>query len=112
MTSISDDFMRQMLATTRVYSLVLLKAGPNRNRPDIQSLIWEHGRRNFELRADGKLAIVGPTLDGGAIAGMGIFATDEAETKRLMDADPAVAAGVFVYEIHPMKSFPGDRLPQ
>jgi hypothetical protein len=28
-----------------------------------------------------------------------------------MDEDPAVKAGVFVYEVHPCRSFPGDSLP-
>jgi hypothetical protein len=28
-----------------------------------------------------------------------------------MDADPGVQAGVFVYEVHPVRSFPGDALP-
>jgi len=34
--------------------------------------VWEHGRRNFSLRAE---------------------------------------AGIFTYEVHPTRSFPGDRLP-
>lgn len=28
-----------------------------------------------------------------------------------MDDDPAVLAGIFTYEIHPVRSFPGDSLP-
>ena len=28
-----------------------------------------------------------------------------------MDGDPGVQAGVFVYELHPCRSFPGDALP-
>jgi hypothetical protein len=33
------------------------------------------------------------------------------ETKRMMDDDPGVKAGVFVYEVHACRSFPGDALP-
>ncbi len=28
-----------------------------------------------------------------------------------MDGDPGVAAGIFTYEAHPIRSFPGDGLP-
>jgi hypothetical protein len=28
-----------------------------------------------------------------------------------MDCDPGVQAGIFTYEIHPIRSFPGDALP-
>lgn len=28
-----------------------------------------------------------------------------------MDEDPGVQAGVFTYQIHPTRSFPGDTLP-
>jgi hypothetical protein len=40
-----------------------------------------------------------------------VFATSAEETKALMDADPGVMAGWFSYEIHPVRSFPGDALP-
>jgi hypothetical protein len=47
MAKITDEFMRQMLTTTKNYSLVILKAGPKRHEPGIEKIIWEHGRRNF-----------------------------------------------------------------
>jgi len=31
MTTITDEFMRQMMSTTKNYCVVILKAGPNRN---------------------------------------------------------------------------------
>jgi hypothetical protein len=34
------------------------------------------------------------------------------EVKKIMDEDPGVQAGVFVYEIHATRSFPGDSLPK
>src|SRR5258708_895838 len=111
MVTISDEFMREMLTKTKPYCVVLLKAGPKRGEPDAQKIVWEHGRRNFKLRAEGKLAIVCPIMGEGELCGVGVFDTDLEETKRIMDDDPGVLAGVFVYEIHASRSFPGDSLP-
>ena len=58
MEPITDDYMHQMLPTTRQYSVVILKAGPEKNKSGSDKIIWEHGRRNFSLRADGLLPIV------------------------------------------------------
>ena len=54
---VSDEFMREMLTKSRGYTVVLLKAGPNRNVDGVDATVWEHARRNFELRAEGTLAI-------------------------------------------------------
>jgi hypothetical protein len=35
----------------------------------------------------------------------------EEEVVRIMDEDPVVKAGIFTYELHPTRSFPGDSLP-
>ncbi|OIQ92883.1 hypothetical protein GALL_251780 [mine drainage metagenome] len=112
MTTITDDFMKQMMVTTKAYTIVILKEGPNRNSPDLNQIVWEHGRRNFSLRADGILSVVCPIRDGSNINGIGIFNADENETKKIMDDDPGVKAGIFIYEIHPTRSFPGDSLPK
>jgi hypothetical protein len=34
------------------------------------------------------------------------------EVVRIMGGDPGVAAGVFTYEAHPIRSFAGDGLPE
>ena len=60
MTTISDEFMRDMLVKTKPYTLVLLRATPKHDEPGMDAVVWEHGRRNFSLRADGALAIVCP----------------------------------------------------
>ena len=112
MTEITDEFMRQMISRTRNYCVVILKAGPNRNKPGVEKIIWEHGRRNFALRAEGLLSIVCPVSDGSNVSGVGIFNADIDEVKSIMDEDPAVKEGVFVYEIHACRSFPGDSLPE
>jgi hypothetical protein len=41
---------------------------------------------------------------------VGIFNTDLDKTKSIMDEDPGVKEGVFTYELHPCRSFPGDKL--
>jgi hypothetical protein len=112
MITISDEFMQQMLATTRKYCVVILKVGPKRNKEGVEKIIWEHVRRNFSLRAEGKLSIVCPISDGSDVTGVGIFNADVEEVKKIMDEDPGVKAGIIVYEIHASRSFPGDSLPQ
>ena len=114
MTEITDDYMQAQLAKARVYTIVLLSRGPNYKADGDRSVIWEHGRRNFELRAAGKLAIVSPMGFGDGtsdIVGLSIFVTSVDETKAIMDADPAIIAGWLVTEIRQGRSFPGDGLP-
>ena len=110
-THFTDEQMRALMPTTKPYTAVILKAGPNRAQEGADAIVWEHGRRNFGLRADGELAIVGPVRDHPEVCGMGIFTTEVERTREIMDGDPGVQAGVFVYEIIPTRSFPGDALP-
>lgn len=110
MTHFSDADMRERLAQSREYTVVLLEAGPQYGTEEAGAIIWEHGRRNFELRADGVLNIVCPIADDSPLCGMGIFSGTPDEVRRLMDDDPGVRAGVFTYRVHPARSFPGDSL--
>jgi hypothetical protein len=112
MQTITDEYMKEMLPTAGSYTLMILKTTPKRREPGLEKIIWEHGRRNFALRAEGVLAIVCPVSDGGDVAGIGIFITGLEETKKIMDEDPGVKAGIFVYELHACRGFPGDRLPE
>jgi hypothetical protein len=111
MQTISDEYMREMLPTARSYTLVILKTAPKRREPGVEKILWEHGRRNFSLRAEGVMPIVCPVSDGGDVAGMGVFITGVEETKKIMDEDPGVKAGIFIYEVHACRGFPGDCLP-
>ncbi len=111
MTPITDEYMRQMLPTAKTYCLMILKAGPKRHQPGAEKIIWEHGRRNFALRADGVMPIVCPVGDGSDVCGIGLFVTGLEETRHIMDEDPGVKAGIFVYELHACRSFPGISLP-
>lgn len=107
MSAITDEYMQQMLTTTRQYCIVILKAGPNKRGEGADKIIWEHARRNFELRASGVLPIVCPINDGSDVSGVGIFNAPVEEVKKIMDEDPAVKAGVLLYETHACRSFPG-----
>ena len=112
MTTITDEFMRQRISATRNYCIVILKAGPKKHEEGAEAIIWEHGRRNFALRADGVLSIVCPISDGSNVSGIGIFNATVEEVQKIMDEDPAVQAGVLIYEIHVCRGFPGDCLPK
>jgi len=112
MATITDEYMMQLLPTTKAYTVVILKSGPKRNEPGVEKIIWEHGRNNFSLRADGMLSIVCPVTDGSDVCGVGVFNAAPEEVKKIMEDDPGVKAGVFVYEVHSCKSFPGDSLPK
>jgi hypothetical protein len=107
---ITDEFMRERLSKSRTYSLMILKAGPKYGGEGSDAVVWEHGRRNFSLRADGKLSIVCPVPDDSEVCGIGIFNAEPDEVRRLMEGDPGVQAGLFVYEVHPCRGFPGDAL--
>ena len=84
MTEITDEFMTQMISRARDFSIVILKAGPNRSRPGAEKIIWEHARRNFLLRARELLPIVCPICDESDLAGIGIFNANIEETKSII----------------------------
>ena len=108
--AISDEVMRQSLTATRAYTVAILHRGPAYDPPRSDPTIWEHGRRNFALRAAGLLSIVCPIRDDTTTAGIGVFAAEPAEVERILAGDPAIQAGILTYEVHPTRSFPGDCL--
>lgn len=109
---ITDAYMQEMLGKTRPYTVIILHKTGKYGEPGTDKIVWEHGRRNFELRKDGKLCIVFPVRDETDVAGIGVFPTSIDETRRIYDEDPGVKAGIFVYEVHQTRSFPGDSLPK
>jgi len=117
MVEISDDYMRARLQTVRPYAMVLLKKGPAyqdqaTRTPEQATIVWNHGRRNMALSAEGKMSLVGPIAGGGNVVGICVFTVPEAEARRLMDGDGAVQAGIFVYDLVTLFGFPGDGLPK
>lgn len=110
MVEITDEYMKEMAQKTKPYTLMILHKTRKFFEPGAEKIVWQHGKRNFELRRDGKLLIICPVRDENDISGIGIFATDLEETKRLYEDDPGVKAGIFTFEVHPTRSFPGDCL--
>jgi hypothetical protein len=111
MKTFTDEEMGQLLPTAKTYSLVILKRGPKFGDQTAPAIVWEHGRRNFGLRDDGVLAVVLPVTDESDVSGIGVFAATVEDATAIMNDDPGVAAGVFTFEVHPCRGFPGDALP-
>lgn len=107
---ISDDYMRDRIARAKGYALVVLKPTPGSHNPDARPIVWEHGRRNMALQAAGIMPIVCP-VGNQEISGIAIFNTDPEEARAIMADDPGVRAGIFTFEVHPCRGFPGDALP-
>lgn len=103
--------MRDMLGKTQPYTVMILRKTPKSYEPGADTIVREHGRRNFELRRAGKLCIICPIRDETDISGIGVFTTSLEETRKIYDEDPGVKAGIFTYEVHQTRSFPGDALP-
>lgn len=108
--TITDDAMRARLAEVKPYTAMVLRVTDAFARPAVDPIIWEHGRRNMALVDAGVLSIVLPVNDDSPIAGFGVFALSPDDTRTVMDADPAVRAGIFSYEVHPVRGFPGSAL--
>jgi hypothetical protein len=115
---VTDEMLREALPSAVPYTVVVLRAGPKfsmpgPNRDDwVSKIIWRHGKRNFALRAAGLMPIVCPVADGSGVTGVGIFAASPEDVDRIMSQDPGVKEGVFTYDIHPTRAFPGSALPQ
>jgi len=60
MTTITDEYMRQMLTLAKGNCIVILESTPKKSQPGSDKIVWEHGRRNFALRAEGVLPVVCP----------------------------------------------------
>jgi len=105
--------IQSTVSTGRAYTLVLLKAGPNRDhsKDEAARLQMAHLAHLLGLRAAGKIVIVGPLIDGGDLRGLTIYNTTVEEARHLAGADPAVQAGSLVVEAHPWFGLPGDALP-
>jgi hypothetical protein len=114
---VTDEQLEEALPTTKPYTIVVLKAGPRYQAPgpgrdaEVEKIIWAHGKRNFALRLAGLMPIVCPVADGSGVTGVSIFDATPEDVERMMSLDPGVQAGVFTFDIHPTRSFPGSVLP-
>lgn len=107
---ITDAYMNEMRARSKPYSLVLLRKTARFAEEGIWPIIWEHGRRNFALRAQNVMPVVCPISDDSDLAGMCILDAEPDEARRIMAGDPAVDAGLFTVEVHTCRGFFSDAL--
>ena len=113
---VTDEMLQQARSTTKPYTVVVLRAGPRFEMPDpdrsseVAKIIWAHGKRNYALPLAGLMPVVCPVGDGSGVTGISIFDTSPEDVDRIMSNDPGVQAGVFTYDIHPTRSFPGSSL--
>jgi uncharacterized protein YciI len=87
------------------FQMAVLKHGPKwtaAENAETKRLHQEHLNYVLSLLDSGKAIIAGPFTDGGEIDGVFIFRTKSAaEAKAWVEADPIVAAGFHVVEMHP-----------
>ena len=108
---IDDKAMRARLAGSAPYTMVVLHPTEFLVRPEVNPIIWAHGRRNMALISAGLAPIITPVSAADGPSGFAVFAADLDETRTIMDADPGVVAGIFTYETYPVRGFPGATLP-
>lgn len=93
----------------RKYYFVMLLKGNNRNQDSVTAAKIQEGHiaNIVRLNKAGKLKVAGPFGDDGNWRGIFIFDCEtEEEVKKLLDTDPAIAAGRLAYEIHPWYTAP------
>jgi uncharacterized protein YciI len=84
--------------------LVVYQPGPSfrTGKPLKEQDLKEHGNYMLDLYAQGALLSAGPFLDesGGAVI---LNAPDQAAATAITTSDPAVRAGVFIYQLYPWR---------
>jgi uncharacterized protein YciI len=87
------------------FHMALLKRGPKwtaTESPETTRLHEQHVQYVMSLFDSGKAIIAGPLTNAGDIDGVFVFrASSAAEAKALAEADPSVASGFRVAEMHP-----------
>ncbi len=107
------DEITKNIAKAKRYTLRIYRRGPKRDHDEetAQRIHVGHLKHIFALHQKGLLLINGPLLDDDDIRGIGIFAIEDIEEVRRIDAqDPAVIAGRLTVEVHPWYGLPGDGL--
>lgn len=93
----------------RKYYFVMLLKGSNRTQDSVTAAKLQDGHMTNigRLYKEGKLKVAGPFGDDGNWRGIFIFDCEtEEEVKKLLDTDPAIAAGRLAYDIHPWYTAP------
>lgn len=88
----------------RQYWFVMLTAGTNRSQDSTTAAKIQEGHMAniTKLYYEGKIKVAGPFGDDGNWKGIFIFDSEtKEEVEKLLQTDPAIAAGRLNYEIHP-----------
>jgi hypothetical protein len=110
--AISDDYVKGRLQQSRDYTLLMLRRTAKLKRPEVDPVIWEHGRRNMALQQAGLMPIVCPVRDQHSeYAGIGLLTVPVERAAEIISEDPGVKAGIFTFEMLPVGGFPGSALP-
>ncbi len=94
----------------KTYYLVFLKKGPNRSQDSLtlEKLQEKHLAHLTNMANSGKMNLAGPLMEDGDIRGICVYNTATMEEAReLANADPAVAAGRLIVEVHPWYAMKG-----
>ncbi len=87
------------------FQMALIKTGPRWTATadkDREPILREHFMNVMSMLASGQAVIAGPMADNTGLAGIIILrAASAAQAKTLVDADPAIKAGLFAAEMHP-----------
>lgn len=87
------------------FHMALLKRGPKwtaEQNPETKRLQQQHEEYLSSMLESGKAVIAGPITDGGELDGVFVFRAKSAEeAKAWAEADPSVASGFRVAEMHP-----------
>ena len=109
-TSISVSSQQKQTKTEPAHKMIefhmaLLKRGPKwtaEQNAETKRLLDQHVEYVTSLIDSGKVVIAGPLTDNGEIGGVFVFRAKSAEeAKAWAEADPTVAAGLHIAEMHP-----------
>lgn len=105
----TDNKEKKPIEQIRKYWFVLLKAGPHTNQDSAtKAKLQEAHIANIDrLYYEGKIKVAGPFGEKGDWKGIFIFdAESKEEVEKLLQTDPAIAAGRLSYEIKPWYTAP------
>ncbi|MCD2197619.1 hypothetical protein LQ327_30035 [Actinomycetospora endophytica] len=110
-STVTDEQIRDLAASAKSYSLVMLRWAPQRHQDGAEGIELEHQRRMVSLRADGVIAVLCP-IPSDTMAGVAVMSVSVEQARETMAMDPCVQAGMMTVEVYPCLGFPGDSLPE
>jgi uncharacterized protein YciI len=103
------DTQKKAEQMIRRYWFVLLTKGNNRDQDSTTAAKIQEGHLNNirKLYVEGKVKVAGPFGEEGDWQGLFIFdAESKEEVEKLLQSDPAIAAGRMIYQIKPWYTVP------